>query len=256
MKKLFLSKIQQEINKHSYPDEVLSDRMTYRLPEPLQRYLNYCGYPRKPMVHNAKIVWRDLHFKRSLERDWEKMSCMQFNSSAEPCRIAYMKMILKGLVPFEGIDSYQDGIGNMNMRSLGLIPVANVSGAEMDESALVTVLSEALLIPNFIFQDFIQWKAIDVASALGTLTWNNVKVSGIFYFNEVGEFVHFMTADRYMSEKGGTFKKANWSACAENYQMLNGFKVPTHLRAIWHLKEGDVEYFNGDIAKITYNLKE
>lgn len=256
MKKFFFSKIQQEINKRSYTDGVLSDRMTYRLPEPLQRYLNYCGYPRKPMIYNAKIVWKNVHFKRSFDQDWGKMSCIQFNSSVEPYRIAYMKMILKGLVPFEGIDSYQDGIGNMNMRLLKLIPVANVSGAEMDESALVTVLSEALLIPGFIFQNFIQWKAIDVASVLGTLTWNNITVSGIFYFNEVGEFVHFITADRYMSEKGGTFKKANWSAYAENYQMLNGFKVPTHLWAAWHLKEGDFEYFNGDIANITYNLKE
>ncbi|MFZ7103152.1 MAG: DUF6544 family protein [Peptococcaceae bacterium] len=254
MKKLYNSEVRAEIMKSvRCAKDVIKESDLTGLPEPVQKYFRYGGYLGKETMQNGEIQWSDVKLKRSPDKDWLSLACYQFNSVPEPCRIVYMKSRLFRIIPFEGRDKYQDGSGNMLIKLLKVIKVGDEKGREMDESALVTVLAETLLIPAYALQDYLRWTAVDTYTAKAMLEYNGVQVRGTFHFNDAGQFTKFESDDRnYTTGKG--YRKIKWSAYAENYQESSGIKFPGVLRAVWHLDDGDYEYFQGHIKDIRFNI--
>jgi len=256
MKNLYLSEVRKELTMYSNSKtDIITERDIAALPEPVQKYFRHCGYLGKEKMINAEVEWKDVYIKMSADKKWISLDCYQFNSVPEPTRIVYMKSSILGVFPFEGRDKYQDGHGNMLIKLLKIIKVADAKGKEMDESALVTILAETLIIPTYALQDYIKWYAIDSNTVKALIKYNGTEVSGLFYFNEQGEIIRFQTDDRYYSEKGTKYKKVKWSGVLGNYIEKNGIKFPSDFRAIWHNEEGDFEYFKGTIADIKYNIK-
>ncbi len=251
MKSLYISEVKKELAKYAEcTDERITEKDLAPLPEPVQNFFRHGGYLGKVKMSQAEVQWAEVQFKRSPTTKWMNLTCSQFNSVPKPTRIVYMKSTIGGLFPFEGRDKYQDGQGNMLIKLLKFIPVANATGKEIDASALVTVLAECFLVPTYALQDYISWTAVDSKTAKATITYHNTKVSGLFYFNDNGEFTHFVTDDRYYSEKGTEYKKMKWSAVAGNYLEKNGIRMPTYFKAIWHTEKGDYEYFKGTINAV------
>lgn len=255
MKELYLSEVRKELIKdRNCSKEVITENDIALLPESVQKYFRNCGYLGKEKMINAEITWKDVYFRMSPKKKWIGLKCYQFNSVPEPTRIVYMKSKMLGIIPFEGRDKYQDGHGNMLIKLLKFIEVANAKGKEMDESALVTVLAETFLIPTYALQNYIQWTTIDINTAKATINNNGIEVSGLFYFNENGEFIRFTTDDRYYSEKGTEYTKLKWSAVAGNYIEKHGIRFPASLKVIWHTEQGDYEYFKGSVTDIKFNV--
>ncbi len=256
MKNLYLSEVRKELTRYSsYENDIITQKNIASLPEPIQKYFLHCGYIGKEKMINAEVEWKEAYIKMSPDKNWMRLNCYQFNSVPEPTRIVYMKSSILGIFPFEGRDKYQDGRGNMLIKLLKFIKVADAKGKEMDESALVTILAEALLVPTYALQDYIEWTAIDSNTAKAVIRYNNTEVSGQFYFNDQGEFIRFETVDRYYSERGTEYKKLRWSIVAGSYIKKSGMRFPTDLKAIWRAEQGDFEYFRGTITDIKYNIK-
>ena len=111
-----------------------------------------------------------------------------------------------------------------------------------DESALGRFLGELVLYPiGFLNQD-ITWRIINDKSVSAKLTQNGTSTEGVFHFDDKGLIDHFV-ARRYRNESLETF-----TGKLEIYQEKSGHLIPTRLRAIRNLKEGDFEYFNCDIV--------
>jgi hypothetical protein len=257
LQKLYVAEIEAELKKFPvYKPQVITENDMAFLPEPVQKYLRYCGYVGKMHVSNARVEWKDVYLKRDIGTSWMKMDCYQFNSVAEPTRIVYMKAKLLGLFPFEGRDKCQDGHGNMLIRFLRLLTVADVKGKEMDASALVTVLAEALFIPGYVFQNYISWSGIDSNTVKATLQFKGTIVTGLFYFNERGEFTRFETYDRYYSAKEAASKKIKWTATVSDYTEENGIRFPSVFKATWNREEGDFDYFKGKVASVQFNIED
>jgi hypothetical protein len=167
-----------------------------------------------------------------------------------------MKAKLLGLFPFEGRDKCQDGHGNMLIRLMKLFTLADVKGEEIDASALVTVLAEALFIPGYVFQNYITWAGLDSTTVKATLRFKGTLVTGLFYFNESGEFVRFETQDRYYSTKGAEFKRIKWTATVSDYREENGIRFPSAFKATWNREEGDFDYFKGKVVSVQFNVED
>ena len=123
----------------------------------------------------------------------------------------------------------------------------------MDESALVTVLSEALMAPSYALQGYMKWQPVDERSARAELTSNGITVSGIFHFNEADELVRFDTNDRW--QDGTPPKKLPWSAYLGDYREARGIRYPTRVSAAWHEPSGDYTYVKGTIDSVEFNVK-
>jgi len=225
------------------------------LPDPVRRYLRSAGHLGLPIAMNAEIEWRESAIRLGVDRPWMKLRTYQFNSVPEPMRAAYMRGRMLGVLPMEGRDIYQDGRGQMLIRLGRVFTVGDHTGPEMDQSALVTILAEALLVPGYVLQPYITWTPIDDQTAAATIRHGGVEASGTFHFDEAGAFVHFESDDRFQST-GEDARRVRWSVDVLGHQEQNGLRIVDGLRATWHEDEGDFEYFRGRIAAVRFNVHE
>lgn len=254
MKKLYLSEVKSEISKHPVNDSgSLTEKDISTLPEPVKRYFTYCGFLGKPKMTNARIDWEDVLIILNPGKGWIPLECYQFNFVPEPARIVYMKSRIAGFIPFEGRDKFQNGEGNMLIKLLKFITIDNNKGSEMNVSALVTLLSEVLLVPTCVLQDYIKWVPIDSNTAKAIIKYNGIEVSGVFHFTDLGEYIKFDTNDRFQAA-GKSYKNVSWSVTAGDYIEKGGTKFPTTLTALWHEDYGDFEYFKGRITNIEFDV--
>jgi hypothetical protein len=255
MKRLYEKERAEEIKKYSHQiiSEVISESDIIYLPEPVQKHFRVCGYIGKPKIFNADVFWKESFIKLSPEKEWIKLDTRQFNSVISPVRIAYMKALS---MPIQVRDIYRDGQGHMYGKLFNIIPVVNSKGKEISQSALITLFTEILFIPSYSLQNYIKWEAIDSKTAKARFTHMDIDVSGIFHFDEAGRFIQFETNDRYYTEKDGKFVKKRFSAMVDSYIEKNGLQIPSKVRIVWHLDNGEYEYFKGEVNEIIYNIKE
>jgi hypothetical protein len=88
----------------------------------------------------------------------------------------------------------------------------------------------------------------------GTLIDNGIEVSGIFYFNKEGVFTHFETFDRYFTTGKNSYKKVKFSVIVDSYKNQDNLKISEKVKVMWHLPEGDFEYYKGTIERIEFNV--
>ena len=248
----------EEINKYSGLEinSIISEEDIEHLPEPVQNYLRYCGFIGYQEIINAEVIWSDSHIKLAPDRNWMKLNTQQFNSVPEPMRIAYMKAAILGVIPFEGRDIYRDGRGNMLGKIAGIFTVFNSQDKETSQSALITILAEVPLVPGYALADYITWEEIDKHTANARIQHKELDVGGTFFFNDNGEYIRFETDERYYVNPEGDYKKVKFSILIDGYTEKEGLKFPTKVRAIWHLPEGEYEYWKGTISDINFNVKD
>jgi hypothetical protein len=92
---------------------------------------------------SIKINHNDVNF--ILNSKTLKIKCIQFNSGVKPERIALIDTNLYG-IPFEGLDSYQDGVGSMKGMIAKSIVFFYQTGKDMNQSSLVNCLAEGLMV--------------------------------------------------------------------------------------------------------------
>jgi hypothetical protein len=88
------------------------------------------------------------------------------------------------------------------------------TGPEMDRSALLTILAEALLVPGYAIQPYITWTPMDDRSAAATIRHGAVEASGVFHFDEAGDVVRFESEDRYQSSGEDGRCRGAWMSSA------------------------------------------
>jgi hypothetical protein len=254
IRKTYMNEVKEQLQNHSTSKEILKEEDIQSLPECIQRYMKYIGCIDKPKISNVHILFGETkHIKDPNSKPTDLRFCEQYNFSEVPYRNFYMKGKMKGL-SFEGKENYIEGKGKMHIKLLNILSVVNLKNKEIDESALVTYLAECALIPSGFLNKNIVWQAIDSNTVRATIIDNNNSISGIFYFNEIGELIKFVSDDRYYITTENIFVKMQWVAEMGNYRLMNcGFKLSSYLRATWKLPEGDFLYFDGQIKDINYN---
>lgn len=254
VKRTFENDLKAHFQPSDGSEKVFTKEDISHLPDPVQRYIEYCGFIGKPVPMNAAVVWADSHIKMAPDKNWMKLKTIQFNSVEDPFRIAYMKARMFGVFPFDGRDMYSGGQGHMYGKVANLITVFDEKEPEIAQSALLIILAEALLVPGYALADYISWEPIDDYSAKARMVHKGIDVSGIFYFNETGEMTRFETGDRYYlhPEKGNEL--TSFSAEVGNYKKQGDLKIPGSLLAVWHLNSGRYEYWKGNISEIKYNI--
>lgn len=256
LKSTYLKEIAIEKASNSMHNSILiTEDNIATLPQPVQNYFRSCGFVGRELPYNCTITWEDVEFKMSPEKDWMPIKCLQFNSVKVPARFAYLYAPKMGINVFVGRDKYQDGKGNMHIKILGLFTLQNEWGKAMDESSLVTILSESLFVPGYALQPYISWEPIDSLSAKASITHNGTTASGTFFFKKNGEMERFISYDRNQVDAEGVAKKVPWVASVDSYTEIDGLKYPAYVRATWNNPEGDYEYFKGRIVNIAFNQK-
>ena len=233
--------------------ELFTEESIKELPGPLKKYLRVCGYMETPVPLNANVNWAESWLKMSPDKEWKELRTLQFNSVKPLGRSAYMKILN---IPVAARDLYKNNYGEMKVKLMSLIKVAFDNSKEIAQSALITTFCEFMLVPGYLLLENVEWEEIDDYTVKGTLVDNGIEVSGLFYFNEEGLFTHFETFDRYFTKAKNSYEKVKFSIVVESYKIQKDLKIAEKVKVMWHLPEGDYEYYKGTIDKIEFNVFE
>jgi len=220
------------------------------LPSPVQRWLEYSQVVGKERISTVRLKQvGSLRMKE--DQPWMDENAEQYFTTVEPGFIWKAKIRPAPVLFIVGKDRYYNGQGNMLIKFLSFITVADGTGPEIDQGTLVRYLAETVWFPSAALSDYITWEEIDETSARARMSYGGVTASGIFTINEKGEAVNF-TAERYM-ENNGNYALETWSVSMRDYKVFEGIKIPTKGELTWKLKSGDFTWFNWEITDIEYN---
>ena len=233
---------------------IFCEETVSHLPEQLKRYLTVCGYMNTPVPINANVYWTESYLRLSPKNEWSQIQTTQFNTVNPIARISLMRFLS---MPFIGRDIYKDGYGEMKGKLFNLFRMVFSNSRETAQSALITIFCEFLFIPGYILSPNVEWESLGENSVRAVLSDNGIIVTGVFYFDENGLFSHFETEDRYYeSGKKNTYEKVKFSAVVDSYKYQGDIKIAESVRIIWHLPEGDFEYYKGIVDRIEFNVNE
>jgi hypothetical protein len=229
---------------------IITEAQMVGLPEPVQRYLNYAQVVGKEPIRTVRLKQQGF-MRMQPGKPWLPMVAEQYVTTTPPAFLWHTKIQPFPLVSIAGTDRFSDSHGSMRIMLMSFIPLGNARGPEMDQGELQRYLLEMAWYPTAWLSDAIEWQAIDARSVKATIHQQAVMASGILHVNEQGQLTR-LTADRYREEHGH-YRLAPWTAQSDEYQQVDGIRIPTRSEVTWHLASGDFIWFRFKITEIEYN---
>lgn len=252
---LFAKKAKAEVkelykNADVRKSEVVTKEDLKDLPVCVQKWLESSQVVGKEKIRTVRLKQKGL-MRTEPQKPWMPFEAEQYFNVERPGFIWFANVKAAPLTHIAGRDKYYEGKGNMLIKIMSLIKVADGVGEEMDQGALARYLSETMWFPTAALNDYIKWESIDDRSARATMTYQGVTASGVFVFDQQGNPVSF-SAKRYRNQ-GGKFTLDDWYTPVHEYKEFNGIRIPAEGEAIWKLPAGDFSYIRLEITEIEYN---
>lgn len=214
------------------------------LPQCIRNFYSYAGLMDKAGCKHVSINLKDADFVNVEMKKTLKIDYSEHIFGDVPSRFAFIDSSLYG-IPFQGLDSFFDGKGGMKGVIAKNITLFDQRGKDMDKSTLVTWLSEIIFMPSQLLNGEIEMKELDKNSVSVSVTYDNITVSGVYKFKDNGELTEFTTDDRAMIYSDGRVEYKKWSAIFEDYTKRGSLLLPDRFKAVWHLDNSDLTYFDG-----------
>ncbi len=139
---------------------------------------------------------------------------------------------LAGL-PVSGSDRWIDGVGAMDWRLLGFIPVMVASGPDISRSALGRCLLESVWLPSVLAGPGVIWRARDERRVEARLTLGGAPGSILLTCDAVGR-VAAIVGPRWGSPDGGPHRLVDFGGVVEAERCFAGYTIPSQLRLGWY----------------------
>lgn len=229
---------------------IVTDADLDALPEPVQRWVRYAGVVGRE--YPATVRLKQEGELRLGDRGWFPFTAEEYYTTDPPGFIWITVVTTSRLFPVVGRDQYVGGKGSIDMRLLGLVPVARDSSAEMDQAALLRYLNEIMWFPAGAISPYITWEAIDPNSARATMTYAGERAQATFTFDAEGRLAT-MVANRFDREAGTVVP---WSTPISAYGEFGGVRIPVEGEAVYARDAGDYPYIRVRITALEHNCPE
>lgn len=235
-----------------YSNSIVAKSDLVNLPVSLQKWIMSSGLLGTEKVRTVRLKQKSIMKMKPEDMDWTEGTALQYYTIEDPAFIWTINMKLYGFIDIVGRDSFIDGKGKMLIKLFSLINLVNENGHKIDTGALQRFLGEIVWFPSAALSPYIKWEEIDSLSARATMNYHGTEGSGVFYFNENGDFKKFI-ALRYMGNEENSEQK-EWTVTADKIEEVNGIRIPTRMKATWRLENGDWTWLKITIEEIKYNL--
>jgi hypothetical protein len=235
------------------PSAFFSREHLQGLPEPVARYFEFALTPGQPLIKTARVEHRGEMRLGGFGAPWRPFTSVQHVSTHPPGFVWDATFSMAPFVSIRVRDSYLDGVGAMQGKLAGLIPVVDQSGRpELAAAALHRYLAEAVWFPTALLPgDGLTWEAIDSTRARAVLTDHGITVSLEFLFAPNGSIERASTPARYR-ERNGAYVPTPWACNYRSYEAVDGMRVPMGGEVAWILPEGRLSVWRGRIRRIDY----
>lgn len=221
------------------------------LPQSMQKFYSYTKLVNKVSSNHVSFNFKDADFVNIEMNKTLKIDYSEHIFGDVPARFAFIDSSLYG-IPFQGLDSFINGEGGMKGVIAKNITLFNQRGEEMNKAALVTWLAEIIFMPSQLLSGDVDIKEIDKNTVGVSITYDNIKASGIYKFLDSGELVEFTTDDRALIYNDGRLEHRKWSALYEDYRSNGDLLLPNRLKSKWHFDNEDIIYFDGTDIEYTF----
>ena len=246
--------VDQALARH-LPAETLIEADIAHLPSPVQRYLRTSGVVGIPRVRNFRARMHG-RIRSGPGARWITLSAEQYNFFDEPARLFYLTGAMF-MIPVQGYHRYVGSAATMRILAAGVVPVVDVSGAEMNQGETVTMFNDmCVMAPASLIDPVIVWEPVDTLTARASFTNAGHTIHAELVFNEAGELTNFWSDDRYQtSPDGKTIKKVRWSTPLGRYCSFGEVRLASGGEARWHEASGEYAYIELTFDDIQYNLR-
>lgn len=220
--------------------DVISESDLLTLPPPVQRYLRASGALGRPVPRSMRLAFAGTI--RSKDGPWMPFTSEQLNTFDPPARLFWMDATMKGL-PTKGYHAFQGGRASMRIKVLGLLPVIDRQGPELDTAETVTWFNDlCLFAPGALVDPHITWEALNDHRARATYARGGVRISAELVFDDRDRLVDFISEDRYYLAPDGALVQERFTTPTADHRIMNGRTVPGTGETIWHLPDGPFIY--------------
>ncbi len=213
------------------------------LPPPVQRYLGLSGVVAGASRASSYALRLRGRIRSGPDAAWMPFEAEQQSATSPPARLFLMRATMHGL-PVEAYHRLVAGHATMQVRVLGVIPVADAHGDVMDRSESVTLLNDmALLAPRALLEPAVTWEPIDDLTARARFSHGQQQVSATLHFDAAGRLVDFVSDDRARATRTpGDFTLTRFSSPVTAYFDDGPPLRVQHAEARWHAPEGEFVY--------------
>lgn len=241
-------------NSQSVTDKPIPIESVSELPGVVKKWLTHSGAFGKRQISNVHLI-QELQLKLSPDQEaWNKGKAEQYFTIHPPGFNWHINTKMNSVFNVAGRDKFEKGHGEMSIKLLSIIPVAEAKNNDkVDQATLQRFLAEIVWFPSASLSSYIKWESLDDYSARATMAYEEVKGSGVFHFDEKGNFRKF-TAMRYQDSKAS--EPIEWTVIATQTEGRNGIKIPVECQVSWLLENGKWNWLKLKIKDIQYNVKE
>ncbi len=231
--------------------EKITEQMIQDLPGVIQRWLKNSGIIGQPLPNKVYLEQEAQLLMKPEHQNWIPAKAQQFYTIDPPAFNWSVQLKMFSTLPICGRDKFEQGIGEMSIKLLSLIPIAQVSNSKkVNQASLQRFLSEMVWFPSAALQPYIVWETIDQNSAKASMSFNGTEGSGIFHFDKEGNFKKF-TCLRFKEKDDET--PTEWTVVATQTGIINGIKIPTSCNVSWKLSNGNWTWIKIKINNLAYD---
>jgi hypothetical protein len=228
---------------------VVTEEMLAGLPEPVRRYLRYTGVVGKPVPGTIRLH-QEGRMRPGPGQPWMPLAAEEHYSVQPPGFVWAGTARLGPVAVARARDMYAEGHGRMLVKVASLWPVADASGGQTDQAAMIRYLSEMIWFPAAFLAGNISFEAVDDSSARVTLADRGRTATATLVFDTQGRLTDFV-AKRYRAADASD--PETWSTPVTGYGEFEGLRLPTRGKAIYKLPGGDLEYIDVTVTDLHYD---
>ena len=173
----------------------VTEEMLAGLPEPVRRYLRYTGVVGRPVPGMIRLR-QEGRMRPGPGQPWLPLQAKEHYSVQPPGFVWAGTARLGPVAVARARDMYAEGDGRMLVKVASLWPVADASGEQTDQAAMMRYLSEMIWFPAAFLAGNISFEAVDGSSARVTLADHGRTAAATLFFDEQGRLID-LVAQRY-----------------------------------------------------------
>jgi hypothetical protein len=156
-----------------------------RLPAPVRRWLEVSGAVGQARAATVRLKQRG-EMRTAPDKPWMPVAAEQYFTVDPPGFVWRVNARMAHVLPIAGRDRFAGGRGDMLIKVASVLTVADGTGPQIDQGALLRYLGEIVWFPSAALSDAIAWEPIDERSARATMRQGAVTASAVFAFDERG----------------------------------------------------------------------
>ena len=245
--------IDKMFSKNTIKDHsTITTKMITHLPAPIQRWISHSGLIGKERIYAVRLKQKALMKMKPEQEKWTNAYAEQYFMIDKPAFIWKVNLQMMPFLDISGRDKFFGGKGEMLIKILSLFPVVNSRDNEkISTGTIQRYLGEIVWFPSAALSPYITWEKIDDYSAKASMTYKGTTGTGVFYFDEKGNFVKYI-AQRYLESEDDAILR-EWIVTASESRIMNGINIPVKLASTWKLENGYWTWLKLEITDIEYN---